>query len=206
MDILSTIKHIINGVDIDSLNNKIAELESNLRRIKDDNARKLATITRLENKTETLNEDLTREKNKVSIAANKQREFAIKLSESEKKITSLESQNVDLLETQKSLSKDNASLKAKITRRDNKILSLQEEKDQLTETITRLQEDSSILAQKTEDIKKALKDSETINTRNVAEIERLNTEIDLKNDELEKEKDETKSAKQKRNYSAPLYT
>ncbi|MEE3416075.1 MAG: DUF6035 family protein [Prevotella sp.] len=206
MDILSTIKHIINGVDIDSLNNKIAELESNLRRIKDDNARKLATITRLENKTETLNEDLTREKNKVSIAENKQREFAIKLSESEKKITSLESQNGDLLETQKSLSKDNASLKAKITRRDNKILSLQEEKDQLTETITRLQEDSSILAQKTEDIKKALKDSETINTRNVAEIGRLNTEIDLKNDELEKEKDETKSAKQKLDEINILYT
>ena len=101
------------------------------------------------------------------------------------------------METEKSLSKDNASLKAKITRRDNKISSLQEEKDQLTETITKLQEESSILAQKTEDLKKALKDSETINTRNVAEIGRLNTEIDLKNDELEKERGESKSVKQK---------
>ena len=127
MDFLSTIKHIIKGVDIDSLNSKIAELESNLRRINNDNSRKQARITRLENKTETLNEDLTREKNKVSIAENKQREFAIKLSESEEKITSLESQNGTLLETQKSLSKDNASLKAKVTRRDNKITSLQEE-------------------------------------------------------------------------------
>ena len=206
INIISIIKHIINGVDIDSLNNKIAELESNLRRIKDDNARKLATITRLENKTETLNEDLTREKNKVSLAEDKQREFAIKLSESEEKITSLESQNGTLLETQKSLSKDNTSLKAKITRRDNKISSLQEEKDQLTETITKLQEESSILAQKTEDFNKALKESETINARNVAEIGRLNTEIDLKKDELEKEKDETKSAKQKLDEINILYT
>ena len=206
INIISIIKHIINGVDIDSLNNKIAELESNLRRIKDDNARKLATITRLENKTETLNEDLTREKNIVSLAEDKQREFAIKLSESEEKITSLESQNGTLLETQKSLSKDNTSLKAKITRRDNKISSLQEEKDQLTETITKLQEESSILAQKTEDFNKALKESETINARNVAEIGRLNTEIDLKKDELEKEKDETKSAKQKLDEINILYT
>jgi hypothetical protein len=206
MDILSTLKHIINGVDIDSLNSIIAELESNLRRINNDNSRKQARITRLENKTETLNEDLTREKNKVSIAENKQREFAIKLSESEEKITSLESQNGTLLETQKSLSKDNTSLKAKITRRDNKISSLQEEKDQLTETITKLQEESSILAQKTEDFKKALKESETINARNVAEIGRLNTEIGFKNEELEKERDETKSAKQKLDEINILYT
>lgn len=40
MDILSTIKHLINGVDIDSLKSKIAELESNLGRIKNDNVRK----------------------------------------------------------------------------------------------------------------------------------------------------------------------
>lgn len=97
MNILSTIKHIINGVDIDSLKSKIAELESNLRRIKDDNARKGTEIARLEKKTETLNEDLTREQNKVSISENKQREFAIKLSELEKKATSLESQNGTLL-------------------------------------------------------------------------------------------------------------
>ena len=197
MNILSTIKHIINGVDIDSLKSKIAELESNLRRIKDDNARKVTEIARLEKKTETLNEDLTREQNKVSISENKQREFAIKLSELEKKATSLESQNGTLLETQKSLSKDNVSLKAKITRRDNKILSLQEEKDQLTGTITKLQEESSILTQKNEEFKKALKDSETVNVKNAAEIGRLKTEIVLKNDELEKEKAEKKSTSQK---------
>lgn len=197
MNILSTIKHIINGVDIDSLKSKIAELESNLRIIKDDNARKVTEIARLEKKTETLNEDLTREQNKVSISENKQREFAIKLSELEKKATSLESQNGTLLETQKSLSKDNVSLKAKITRRDNKILSLQEEKDQLTGTITKLQEESSILTQKNEEFKKALKDSETVNVKNAAEIGRLKTEIVLKNDELEKEKAEKKSTGQK---------
>ena len=69
MNIISTIKHIISGVDIDSLHNKIAELESNLKRIKEDSTRKTAEITRLENKTTTLNEDLTREQNKCSIAA-----------------------------------------------------------------------------------------------------------------------------------------
>ena len=206
MNILSTIKHIIGGVDIDSLNSKIAELESNLRRIKDDNARKQALITRLEDKTVTLNEDITREQNKASLAENKQREFAFKLSESEKKVTSLESQNETLLETQKSLSKDNASLKAKITRRDNKLLSLQEEKEQLTETITKLQEESSILVQKNEDFKKALNDSESINARNVVEIGRLNTEIDLKNEELEKERDKTKSANNKLDEINILYS
>ena len=206
MNILSTIKHIINGVDIDSLKSKIAELESNLRRIKDDNARKVTEIARLEKKTETLNEDLTREQNKVSISENKQREFSIKLSELEKKATSLESQNGTLLETQKSLSKDNVSLKAKITRRDNKILSLQEEKDQLTGTITKLQEESSILTQKNEEFKKALKDSETVNMKNAAEIGRLKTEIVLKNDELEKEKADKKSTSQKLDEINILYS
>ena len=206
MNILSTIKHIIGGVDIDSLNSKIAELESYLRRIKDDNARKQALITRLEDKTVTLNEDITREQNKASLAENKQREFAFKLSESEKKVTSLESQNGTLLETQKSLSKDNESLKAKITRRDNKLLSLQEEKEQLTETITKLQEESSILVQKNEDLKKALNYSESINARDVVEIGRLNIEIDLKNEELEKERDKTKSANNKLDEIKILYS
>lgn len=165
MSILSTIKHVLSGIDIDSLNNTISQLERSLKRVKDDNARKIDEITRLENKTNTLNEDLTREQNKSSIAENKQREIAIKLSESEEKVASLMSQNDTLWETQKSLSKENASLKAKITRRDNKITSLQVEKDQQTETITKLQEDSSILVQKNEDLKIALKESETVNTK-----------------------------------------
>lgn len=197
MNILSTIKHIIGGVDIDSLNNTIAILESNLKRIKEDNARKAAEITHLEKKTNILNEDLTREQNKCSIAENKQREIVIKLSESEEKLASLVSQIDNLLETQKSLSKENASLKAKITRRDNKITSLQEEKDQQAEAITKLQEESSILVQKNEDLRITLKESEAVNTKNAAEIGRLNAEIDLKNDELEKERDESKSVKQK---------
>jgi hypothetical protein len=197
MNILSTIKHIIGGVDIDSLNNTIAILESNLKRIKEDNARKAAEITHLEKKTNILNEDLTREQNKCSIAENKQREIVIKLSESEEKLASLVSQIDNLLETQKSLSKENASLKAKITRRDNKITSLQEEKDQQAEAITKLQEESSILVQKNEDLRITLKESEAVNTKNAAEIGRLNAEIDLNNDELEKERDESKSVKQK---------
>ena len=206
MNIISTIKHIISGVDIDSLHNKIAELESNLKRIKEDSTRKTAEITRLENKTTTLNEDLTREQNKCSLAESKQRELAIKLSGSEEKVASLVSQNNTLLETQKSLSKDNASLKAKVTRRDNKITSLQEEKDQLTEALTKLQEESSILVQKNESFKTALKKSEAVNTRNVVEIGRLNTEIGLKNEELEKERDETKSANQKLDEINVLYS
>ena len=206
MSILSTIKHVLSGIDIDSLNNTISQLERSLKRVKDDNARKIDEITRLENKTNTLNEDLTREQNKSSIAENKQREITIKLSESEEKVASLMSQNDTLLETQKSLSKENASLKAKITRRDNKITSLQEEKDQQTETITKLQEDSSILVQKNEDLKIALKESETVNTKNVAEIGRLNAEINLKNDELEKERDESKSVKQKLDEISILYS
>ena len=197
MNIISTIKHIIDGVDIDFLLEKIANLEGNLQRTEDDNARKTDEITRLENRISTLNEDLTREQNKCSIAENKQREIAIKLSESEEKVASLVSQNDTLLETQKSLSKENASLKAKITRRDNKLTSLQEEKDQQTEAITKLQEESSILVQKNEDLKITLKESETVKTKNAAEIGRLNAEIDLKNDELEKERGESKSVKQK---------
>ena len=206
MSIISTIKFIISGVDIDSLNNTITQLESSLKRVKDDNARKMDEITRLENRISTLNEDLTREQNKCSIAENKQREIAIKLSESEEKVASLVSQNDNLLETQKSLSKENASLKAKITRRDNKLTSLQEEKDQQTEAITKLQEESSILVQKNEDLKITLKESETVNTKNAAEIGRLNAEIDLKNDELEKERDESKSVKQKLDEISILYS
>jgi len=197
MNIISTIKHIIDGVDIDFLLEKIANLEGNLQRTEDDNARKTDEITRLENRISTLNEDLTREQNKCSIAENNQREIAIKLSESEEKLASLVSQIDNLLETQKSLSKENASLKAKITRRDNKLTSLQEEKDQQTEAITKLQEESSILVQKNEDLKITLKESETVKTKNAAEIGRLNAEIDLKNDELEKERGESKSVKQK---------
>ena len=206
MKIISTIKHIINDVDIDSLINTIDELESKLKRIKDDYTKKIAQITRLENKTNTLNEDLAREQNKCSLAENKQREFAVKLSVSEEKVASLVSQNNTLLETQKSLSKDNASLKAKIIRRDNKITNLQEEKDQLAETITKLQEESSLFAQKNEGFKNALKESEAVNTKNVAEIGRLNTEIDLKNDELEKERDEKESANQKLDEINTLYS
>ena len=54
MNIISTIKHIIKGIDIDSLNKKIAELESNLNKIKNDNARKNAEITRLKKIIEVL--------------------------------------------------------------------------------------------------------------------------------------------------------
>ena len=121
MNIISTIKHIIKGIDIDSLNKKIAELESNLNKIKNDNARKNAEITRLKKIIETINEDLTHKQDKISLAENKQKELALKLSEADKKITSLETQNDTLLETQKSLSKYNASFKADIISKDNKI-------------------------------------------------------------------------------------
>lgn len=85
MNFISTIKLIIKGGDIDSLNKKIAELENNLKIIEDDNAKKNVEIEHLKEKTETINDDLTREQNKVSIAENRQMEFACRLSESEKK-------------------------------------------------------------------------------------------------------------------------
>ena len=206
MNIISTIKHIINGVDIDSLNSKIAELESNLSRIKDDNTRNKDEIARLKNKTKIQNEGLICEQNKVSRAEKNQREYAIKLSVSEEKVASLVSQNNTLLKTQKSLSKDNESLKAKVTIKSNKITSLLEEKNQLTEATTKLQKESSVLAQKNECLKKVLKESEAINTKNVAEIGRLETEISNRNDELEKERNKTKSANHNLNEINALYS
>lgn len=177
MNIISTIKHIIKGIDIDSLNKKIAELESNLNKIKNDNARKNAEITRLKKIIETINEDLTHKQDKISLAENKQKELALKLSEADKKITSLETQNDTLLETQKSLSKYNASFKADIISKDNKIINLEKEKRQLSGAITELQAKSSELVQENEDLKKTLKGSESINVKNIAEIEKLNIEI-----------------------------
>ena len=197
MNILSIIKQIINGDDIDSLNRIIADLECNLRKIKDDYARQEKEITHMENQTVTLSEDLTREHNKVSFAENKQRELTIKLSESEKKITSLESQNSALSEAQRTLTKNNISLKAQITRSEKIILSLQEEKDQLSETITKLQFKLSSLIQKNEELKKATEECRTVNLNNVAEIGRLNTKIAIKNEEIEKERDKTNTANQK---------
>lgn len=193
MNFISTIKLIIKGGDIDSLNKKIAELENNLKIIEDDNAKKNVEIEHLKEKTETINDDLTREQNKVSIAENRQMEFACRLSESEKKIASLKAQNETLLETQKSLSKYNESFKAEIISKDNKITDLQEEKKQLSETITKLQEESSILVKKNEDLKKALKESESINTKNIAEIGKLNRKIETINEELGQERRKSES-------------
>ncbi len=190
MNIRSTIKQIINGVDIDSLYRRIAELESNLRKLKDHYTIKEDEITSLKKEIKTLRADFTREQEKVSLAENKQRGFAIKLSESERKITNLESQNDTLLKTQMALSRENKSLKARITRRDNKILTLLDEKKQLTEKIIKLKDESSILAQKNEGLNKCLKDSEIVNLKNVTEIGRLNKE-------LEKVTAEKKSAAQK---------
>lgn len=158
MNIISTIKHFIKGGNIDSLNKQIAELENNLKRTEDDNARKIAEITSLK-----------------------------------KKIVSLKAQNETLLETQKSLSKYNMSFKTEILSKDNKITKLQEEKDQLSETITKLQEKSSVIVRKNEDLKRTLKESDSINTKNISEIERLNREIENINEELEQERRKSKS-------------
>lgn len=187
MNIISTIKHIINGVNIDSLFKRITELESELMRIKDENVRKTVEIAHFVERIETLNEDLTREQNRSSLAVNKQKEIAVKLSESEEKITSLKAQKKTLMEMQKLMSEDNSSLKANIVGRDNKIINLQKEKDKLAETITKLQEKSSILEQKNKELEKTLKESESVNIRNITEIERLNTEIDDINEELDRE-------------------
>ena len=159
MNILSQIKHVINGIDIDSLYSRIADLESDLRRIKEDYAIKDKEIILLESKAETLNEDLTRQQNKVSIAENRQRELAIKLSESEKKIISLESQNSTLSESQKSLSEDNVFLKAKITseqrelaiklfKLEEKITSLKSQNRTLSESRQSLSKDNISLKAK----------------------------------------------------------
>ena len=61
MNIFSSIKHLLKGVDIDILLKKIDNLESNLRKVKGENAKKTSQITQLEQKTETLREDLVRE-------------------------------------------------------------------------------------------------------------------------------------------------
>lgn len=187
MNIISTIKHIINGVDIDSLFKRITELERELTRIKDENVRKNVEIAHFVERIETLNEDLIREQNRSSLAVNKQKEIAVKLSESEEIITLLKGQKRTLIEMHKSMSEDNSSLKANIVGRDNKITNLQKEKDKLAETITKLQEKSSILEQKNKELEKTLKESESVNIRNITENERLNTEIDDINEELDRE-------------------
>ena len=209
MSIISTIKYIISGVDIDSLNNTIAQLESSLKRVKDDNARKNVEVYRLENRVEILNEDLIREENKVSIAESKLKEIdtlSSKLSESEERVTSLASQNTVLLETQKSLTKENESLQAKINRREEKISNLQVENDKLQEEITKKQEESSLLVQKSEDLQSTIEKNEENNSKNVAEIERLNAEIEKTRKELEQEREAVELANKKFDEINVLYS
>ena len=184
MGIISTIKHIINGVDIDSLNNTITILKSALKSVRDDNAQKTTEITRLKHEINTLNKELVREGNKCLLAEKRQKELTANISKLEEKLTAQVPKNDIILESQKSLSKENASLKVKIARRENKIKNLLNEKNQQAEAITKLQKESVLLVQKNEALNMAFKKIEDINTQNTTELRRLKTEI---------EKEQTKS-------------
>lgn len=159
MNIFSNIKYLLNGVDIDSLNKKIADLESSLRKVKDENVKKICEITRLEQKTETLSMELVREQNEVSMVENK------------------------LKETQE-----------EIKNKENRISILNEEKVQLQEAFSKVQEESSVLLKKIEELQIIINRSETINTRNIAEIGELKTENERLKIELERKCEEVEQA------------
>ena len=132
-----------------------------------------------------------REQNKVSIVEQKLKETDTLLSQ---KLSEIEKVNATLIETQESLLRENSSLKEEIKNKENRNSILTEEKVQLQKAFSKKQEESSALHKKIEELQIILNRNETINTHNIAEIGRLESENKRSKMELEGKCEEVEKA------------
>lgn len=226
MSILSNVKHIIEGTDIDSLNKEIQSLRTENSKLSAENIQKKFHIDRLDSEAKEKQkkiDDLTTRLDAAdqfissmstqNISSTSERDFLTQenatlrsqIDEMNRTISNFQAYKDNLLKAQETLKEEKSSLQKERTRLRNRFSELQGEKETLLNTIDRAKSEISTLIQKNNGLTKLLDESTSKDILKGAEIERLNTELIHANTEKEHEKEHAATAKKELSEVRTLY-